>query len=81
MQIQSDELFILDRDLPHGTGLDLLRHLRMNRQNLPCLGLTARNALHDRIDGLESGADDYLVKPFAMDELVARVPALLRHQG
>ena len=81
MQIQSDELLILDRDLPHGGGLDLLRHLRMNRQNLPCLGLTARNALHDRIDGLESGAGDYLVKPFAMDELVARVPALLRRPG
>ncbi|WP_233006894.1 response regulator transcription factor [Rheinheimera faecalis] len=81
IQIQPYELLILDRGLPDGDGLDLLRHLRMNRQNLPCLVLTARNALHDRIDGLESGADDYLIKPFAMDELVARVRALLRRPG
>lgn len=81
IQIQPYELLILDRGLPDGDGLDLLRHLRTNRQNLPCLVLTARNALHDRIDGLESGADDYLIKPFAMDELVARVRALLRRPG
>ncbi len=81
MQMQPYELLILDRGLPDGDGLDLLRHLRMNQQNLPCLVLTARNALHDRIDGLESGADDYLIKPFAMDELVARVRALLRRPG
>lgn len=79
--MQPYELLILDRGLPDGDGLDLLRHLRMNQQNLPCLVLTARNALHDRIDGLDSGADDYLIKPFAMDELVARVRALLRRPG
>lgn len=81
IQMQPYELLILDRGLPDGDGLDLLRYLRMNQQNLPCLVLTARNALHDRIDGLESGADDYLIKPFAMDELVARVRALLRRPG
>jgi DNA-binding response OmpR family regulator len=69
---------VLDRGLPDGDGLALLRRLRAAGVHLPCLVLTARDALHDRIDGLESGADDYLPKPFAMDELVARVRALLR---
>jgi DNA-binding response OmpR family regulator len=69
---------VLDRGLPDGDGLSLLRRLRAAGSRLPCLVLTARDALHDRIDGLESGADDYLPKPFAMDELVARVRALLR---
>ncbi|WKB55761.1 response regulator transcription factor [Eleftheria terrae] len=69
---------VLDRGLPDGDGLSLLRELRARGERLPCLMLTARDALHDRVDGLESGADDYLAKPFAMDELVARVRALLR---
>jgi DNA-binding response OmpR family regulator len=69
---------VLDRGLPDGDGLTLLRGLRLAGSQLPCLVLTARDALHDRVDGLETGADDYLAKPFAMDELVARVRALLR---
>ena len=69
---------IVDRGLPDGDGLDLVRRLRLAEQALPCLMLTARDALHDRVDGLESGADDYLAKPFAMEELVARVRALTR---
>jgi DNA-binding response OmpR family regulator len=69
---------VLDRGLPDGDGLDLLRRMRAARQSTPCLILTARDAIHDRIDGLEAGADDYLPKPFAMDELVARVRALMR---
>ena len=69
---------IIDRGLPDGDGLDLVRRLRLAEQALPCLMLTARDALHDRVDGLESGADDYLAKPFAMEELVARVRALTR---
>ena len=69
---------VLDRGLPDGDGLMLLRGLRSAGSQLPCLVLTARDALHDRVDGLETGADDYLSKPFAMDELVARVRALLR---
>lgn len=69
---------IVDRGLPDGDGLALLRDLRRAGTMTPCLMLTARNALHDRIDGLESGADDYLTKPFAMSELVARVRSLMR---
>lgn len=69
---------ILDRGLPDGEGLDLLQRLRAAGLATPCLVLTARDALHDRVEGLEAGADDYLPKPFAMDEMVARVRALLR---
>lgn len=69
---------ILDRGLPDGDGLVLLKRLRDAELGIPCLLLTARDALHDRVEGLDAGADDYLPKPFAMDELVARVRALLR---
>ncbi len=71
---------LLDRGLPEGDGLAWLARLRRQGQTLPCLVLTARDALHDRIDGLEAGADDYLPKPFEMAELVARMRALLRRQ-
>ena len=69
---------ILDRTLPDGDGIGLLRRLRDGRNAVPCLVLTARGAVHDRVEGLEHGADDYLSKPFAMEELVARVKALIR---
>lgn len=72
------QALVLDRGLPDGDGLDLLQRLRSAGFNIPCLVLTARDALHDRIEGLDTGADDYLTKPFAMDEMVARVRALLR---
>jgi DNA-binding response OmpR family regulator len=72
------EAVVLDRGLPDGDGLVLLQKLRNAGLGVPCLVLTAREALHDRIEGLDAGADDYLPKPFAMDELVARVRALLR---
>ncbi|HUB89722.1 MAG TPA: response regulator transcription factor [Dyella sp.] len=71
-------LLLLDRGLPDGDGIKLLRRLRASGSTMPCLMLTARDAIHDRVEGLESGADDYLTKPFSMEELVARVRSLMR---
>jgi len=71
-------VLVIDRGLPDGDGLDLVRRLRAAAIRTPCLMLTARDALHDRVEGLESGADDYLTKPFSMEEFVARVRALMR---
>jgi DNA-binding response OmpR family regulator len=72
---------ILDLGLPDGDGIDMLRELRSAGNRLPILILTARDAIEDRVSGLDSGADDYLVKPFAMAELIARAKALLRRPG
>lgn len=72
------QALVLDRGLPDGDGLTLLHRMRIAGLGIPCLVLTARDALHDRVEGLDAGADDYLPKPFAMDEMVARVKALLR---
>lgn len=69
---------VIDRNVPDGDGLDLVRRLRARGNATPCLMVTARDAIHDRIDGLESGADDYLPKPFSLEEFVARVRALMR---
>ncbi|WP_411851330.1 response regulator transcription factor [Stenotrophomonas sp. LGBM10] len=71
-------LAIVDRGLPDGDGLTLIRRLRAADNQLPCLMLTAKDALHDRVAGLDAGADDYLPKPFAIEELTARVRALMR---
>jgi DNA-binding response OmpR family regulator len=69
---------VVDRGLPDGDGLDLVRRLRAADCTTPCLMLTSRDALRDRVDGLDAGADDYLPKPFALEELSARVRALMR---
>jgi DNA-binding response OmpR family regulator len=72
---------ILDLGLPDGDGLAILREIRLRKDPLPVLVLTARGGLQDRVSGLRGGADDYLVKPFALEELVARLEALLRRPG
>lgn len=75
-------LLLLDLGLPKKDGIEVLKNLRANRNTIPVLVLTARDAVADRIAGLDAGADDYLVKPFDLDELAARVRALLRrHSG
>ncbi|MEP2827903.1 response regulator transcription factor [Parvibaculum sp.] len=75
------DLAILDLGLPDGDGLGLLASLRRQGSELPVIVLTARDALEARVEGLNAGADDYLLKPFAMEELVARIRALLRRPG
>lgn len=72
------DVIVLDVGLPDGSGLDLARRLRRSGSRLPILMLTARDTVGDRVVGLDSGADDYLVKPFAYDELAARLRALAR---
>jgi DNA-binding response OmpR family regulator len=72
---------ILDLGLPDGDGLELLREIRQRGNPIPVLVLTARGGLNDRVQGLRGGADDYLVKPFALEELIARLEAQLRRPG
>ena len=72
------DLCVADLGLPDGDGLDVIRDLRAERINVPILVITARAAIDDRVTGLDSGADDYLSKPFNNTELLARVRALLR---
>ena len=70
------QLALLDWGLPHKSGIDVLRALRLRGDNIPVLILTARDALRDRVEGLDLGADDFLVKPFEFAELKARIRAL-----
>ncbi|NER81418.1 MAG: response regulator transcription factor [Leptolyngbya sp. SIO1D8] len=72
------DLLILDWMLPHYSGLDICKQVRSRDDATPVLFLTAKDTLDDRVDGLDAGADDYLVKPFELRELLARVRALLR---
>lgn len=77
----SYDAIVLDLGLPDGDGLDLLKQLRSRGSSTPVMILTARDGVEDRVKGLDGGADDYLLKPFAMEELVARIRALLRRPG
>ena len=80
-EIEPYDLVVLDVMLPRLDGYTVCRRLRAARRNVPVLMLTARDAVDDRVAGLDSGADDYLVKPFAFRELLARVRALLRRDS
>ncbi|HYM73271.1 MAG TPA: response regulator transcription factor [Stellaceae bacterium] len=75
------DIIVLDRGLPDADGLAVLTEMRGHGDATPVLILTAHGSLKDRVTGLQSGADDYLVKPFALEELVARLQALLRRPG
>lgn len=75
------DLIVLDIMLPRKDGIAVCRDLRAKKINVPILMLTARDSVEDRVKGLDSGADDYLVKPFAFSELLARVRALLRREA
>ena len=81
MYAEQPDVMVLDWMLPELNGIDVLQALRTDHNETPILMLTARDAIEDRVEGLEQGADDYLVKPFAPAELVARVHALLRRTG
>lgn len=74
------DLLVLDLMLPHMDGLEVTRRLRSEGKDVRILMLTARDAIEDRVTGLEVGADDYLIKPFSFSELIARVKALSRRQ-
>jgi two-component system response regulator MprA len=78
LQDATTDLVLLDVLMPHVDGLTVCRRLRASGNGVPVLMLTARHEVRDRVAGLDAGADDYLVKPFALEELLARVRALLR---
>ena len=78
LRTEAFDMALLDLGLPDGDGIDWLRKLRQEGRTLPVLIMTARDALTDRVSGLDEGADDYLVKPFAPEELLARMRVALR---
>lgn len=78
LEVEAPDLVVLDWMMPELDGLELLHHLRVGGDEVPVLILTARDAVEDRVQGLDRGADDYLIKPFAPSELLARLRALLR---
>ncbi len=81
LSIQPADAIILDVMMPRLDGLGVARHLRALGDRTPILMLTARHDISNRVEGLDAGADDYMVKPFALDELLARIRALLRRSG
>jgi len=80
-EVNPYDLIILDIMLPSKDGIEVCHELRAKGVNTPVLMLTAKDAVEDRVRGLDTGADDYLVKPFAFNELLARIRALLRRDG
>jgi len=80
-EVNSYDLIILDIMMPKKDGLEVCHMLREKEVNTPILMLTAKDTIDDRVKGLDTGADDYMVKPFAFNELLARVRALLRRDG
>ncbi|QPF75749.1 response regulator transcription factor [Roseateles sp. DAIF2] len=81
VQDEPFDALVLDLGLPDGDGLDLLRRLRAHGKQVPILVITARDGVEDRLNGLDMGADDYLVKPFVIPELLARLRAVTRRAG
>ena len=81
LMMESFDAVVLDLMLPDGNGLDWLNRLRASGNQIPVMVLTARDSVSDRVKGLDNGADDYLVKPFALEELLARARALLRRES
>jgi two-component system, OmpR family, response regulator QseB len=81
LETEEYALLVLDLGLPKLSGMELLKWLRARGNRLPVLILTARDTVADRVAGLDAGADDYLIKPFDLDELIARLRALLRRSG
>ena len=81
LRTEEFDLLLLDLGLPRKDGLQVLKTLRARHETLPVLIITARDAVSDRVQGLDAGADDYLVKPFDLDELGARIRALLRRKS
>jgi len=81
LQVSAPDAIILDLQLPDIDGLEICRRVRASGDPVPILMVTARDAVDDRVEGLDAGADDYLVKPFDLAELFARLRALLRRRG
>src|SRR3954451_25164963 len=81
LRTEAFDLLLLDLGLPRKNGLQLLKSLRARNEMLPVRIITARDAVSDRVQGVDAGADDYLVKPFDLDELAARIRALLRRKS
>jgi DNA-binding response OmpR family regulator len=80
-QTNEYDLILLDHLLPHMTGRELCNEIRAQHKQMPILMVTASDSVPDRVAGLDAGADDYLIKPFSLDELLARVRALLRRRA
>ncbi len=81
LQQQDIQLVLLDLGLPMMDGMQVLKNIRQLHPQLPVLIISARDQLQQRVDGLNQGADDYLIKPYEFDELLARIYALLRRSG